>query len=36
MKAFAERCMSEYDIDGWTSNDLRVDRGPSVSIQPLN
>jgi 4-hydroxyphenylacetate 3-monooxygenase len=25
MKAFAERCMSEYGLDGWTADDLRVD-----------
>jgi 4-hydroxyphenylacetate 3-monooxygenase len=23
MKAFADRCMSEYDLDGWTAPDLR-------------
>ena len=23
MKAFADRCMSEYDLDGWTASDLR-------------
>jgi 4-hydroxyphenylacetate 3-monooxygenase len=22
MKSFAERCMAEYDLDGWTTNDL--------------
>lgn len=22
MKAFAERCMAEYDLDGWTTTDL--------------
>jgi 4-hydroxyphenylacetate 3-monooxygenase len=26
MKAFAERCMSEYGLDGWTADDLRVDQ----------
>jgi 4-hydroxyphenylacetate 3-monooxygenase len=22
MKGFAERCMAEYDLDGWTAPDL--------------
>ncbi len=22
MKGFAEQCMSEYDLDGWTAPDL--------------
>jgi 4-hydroxyphenylacetate 3-monooxygenase len=26
MKAFAEQCMSEYSLDGWTADDLRVDQ----------
>ncbi|MDT7696910.1 MAG: 4-hydroxyphenylacetate 3-monooxygenase, partial [Pseudonocardiales bacterium] len=23
MKGFAEQCMAEYDLDGWTTPDLR-------------
>jgi 4-hydroxyphenylacetate 3-monooxygenase len=22
LKAFAEQCMAEYDLDGWTASDL--------------
>jgi hypothetical protein len=26
MKAFADLCMSEYDLEGWQVDDLRTDR----------
>jgi hypothetical protein len=25
MKAFADRCMAEYDLDGWQADDLRIE-----------
>jgi 4-hydroxyphenylacetate 3-monooxygenase len=25
MKAFAGRCMAEYDLDGWQADDLRIE-----------
>jgi 4-hydroxyphenylacetate 3-monooxygenase len=35
MKAFAEQCMSEYGLDGWTADDLRID-DPRQRVDPAS